>query len=139
MDNHSELLQYAACQLSMCKEITIASVDSDGYPRVCVVSPLKTEGYGTIWFISSTASEKIREFRANPKAGVCYGSGDERQILTGRIRIIEDTATKQELWRDSLIEWFPGGADDPSLCAVKFTAEQATLWHGEITESFSCC
>jgi len=48
VNNFAELCKYAENQLSMCSEIYIASVDSDGYPRVCVVSPLKTEGYGII-------------------------------------------------------------------------------------------
>lgn len=129
MDKAAELLQYAAKQLSASKEIYIASVDSEGYPRVCTVSPLKTEGVGIIWFLSSSASEKIRQFRANPKAGVCYGQGEERQLLSGRVAIIEDDLIKRRLWRDSLTDWFPGGADDPGICAVKFTAERATLWH----------
>ncbi|NLW72261.1 MAG: pyridoxamine 5'-phosphate oxidase family protein [Chloroflexi bacterium] len=88
--------------------------------------------------MSSTTSEKIRQFRANPRAGVCYGSGDERQILTGHITIFEDAVIKRELWRDSLTEWFPSGADDSSICAVKFTAERATLWHCGRTVTFCC-
>lgn len=139
MNDHFELRKYAANQLSLCNVVYIASVDAEGYPRICPVTPLKTEGYGAIWFISACASEKIRCFRLNPKASVCYGEGDERQILVGRVTVMEDAATKRALWRDSLTAWFPGGADDPGLCAVRFTAERATLWYGGVTETFFCC
>lgn len=128
-DGTNELCDYASQQLADCREIYIASVDSDGFPRVCVISPLKTEGYGVIWFITSKTSEKIRHFLENPKASVCYGNGDDRQTLIGYVTIIDDQVFIHELWRDSLINWFPGGPSDSGICAVRFTASRAKLWH----------
>lgn len=138
MINPKELIENAEKQLALCDEIHIASIDPEGYPRVCVVTPLKTEGFGVFWFISAVTSEKIRQFSANPKAGACYGSGNERQLLTGYMTIIEDVTIKHELWRKSLTKWFPRGPADSEICAVKFTAERATLWHLGKT-AIVCC
>jgi general stress protein 26 len=137
MNDNDMLCTYAESLLKKCEEVHIASVDTEGYPRVCIVSPVKTEGYGVIWFVSPVSSEKVRQFRENPKAGVCYGFGNDIQVLTGIVAFYEDADVKRSLWKDWLTNWFPGGPDDPGMCAVKFTAQKATLWQNGNTVTFT--
>ena len=131
------LCEKAADMLKRCGEITVASVSEDGYPRICVVSPLRTEGCSVVYFATSANSEKVRQFRKNPKAGVCYFNGDNSQTLTGTVQIVEDMRLKRKIWQDWLIRHFSGGPEDPDYCLVKFTANAATLWYGGEFASFS--
>ena len=42
--------------------------------------------------------------------------------------MIKDRAKMEELWSPILKAWFPEGLDDPHLCLLKVTAEQAEYW-----------
>lgn len=130
------LCRNAAEMLSCCTEITVASVNGEGYPRVCVVSPIKSEGYSVVYFSTGTDSEKVRQFRKNPKAGICYCLGGNSQTLTGRVEIIEDPQIKRALWQAWMNRYFSGGPEDPNYCIVKFIGETATLWYGGEFKTF---
>ncbi len=109
-----KLCSFAESLLKECRQIYIASVDADGYPRVCVVSPVRTDGCRVIWFISPVFSEKVRQFRENPKARVCYGKNNDYQILIGTA-LFNDINIKRALLKNWLTDWFPGCPDDRDM------------------------
>lgn len=122
------LREKAAKMLAKCDVISIASVTEDGYPRICTVSPLKTVGISEIYFSTGADSVKVRQFRENPKAGVCFHNMCNSQTLIGTVEIIDDMNIKAAVWQDWLSNYFKGGISDPDYCLVKFTAQTATLW-----------
>jgi general stress protein 26 len=62
----------AAELLAKCEEITLASINENGYPRICVMSKTKSEGIRKVWVSTSLSSVKVKHFTANPKASVCF-------------------------------------------------------------------
>ena len=42
--------------------------------------------------------------------------------------MVKDRAKIEELWNPILKAWFPEGLDDPSLCLLKVTVEEAEYW-----------
>ena len=66
------------------------------------MSNIKSEGSTTVWLATGKDSLKTKEFAANPKAGLCFQEKGNSVALTGEVEIIEDEATKQEMWQ----EWF---------------------------------
>lgn len=68
----SELERKAVSLLDECTNISIASVNQDGYPRVCVVSKLRADGFSGIYFSTGTKSTKVEHFESNPRASICY-------------------------------------------------------------------
>lgn len=115
--------------------ISMSSITQTGYPRICALSKLKSEGL-TIWVSTGATSKKVNHYKTNPKAGIlCYNENDSI-TLNGVIEIIQDENTKKGLWQDWMIKHFPGGMEDPDYCVLKFTAKEATLYIDEQFETF---
>lgn len=107
--------------------ITLASIDENGYPRPVAMAKLKNEN-GVLYISTGTSSAKTAHFKANPKAGVSIVEGGNSIVYTGEVNIVSDEAVKRSLWADWMIEHFPGGAEDPEYCVLKFTPKKATYW-----------
>ena len=121
--------------LVKCEVVTLASINEEEYPRVCVISKIKTAGIRTIWMATGTHSTKTAHFRQNPKASVGYYLGGDSVTLLGEVEIVQDAATKRELWQDWFIAHFPQGAGDPEYCILRFDALQATCWIDQCFET----
>lgn len=126
-----QLESRAASLLDDCEDITVASVNDDGYPRACVVSKLRNEGLSAIYFSTGAISTKTRHFRENPRAGVCYYRGGDSVTLIGEAEIVNDVEKKEEVWQDWLINHFPKGVGDPNYCVIRFIPREATIWIGQ--------
>lgn len=130
MNEH--LIQKAENLLSRCKVCTVASVTEKGYPRICVLMPLKTVGIKEFMFSTGASGTKVRHFKNNGKAGVTFYDGGDSVTLTGDMQIVTDKNVKNELWdmhRDFLGRHFPnGGKDDPEYCVIRFVANEATIY-----------
>jgi general stress protein 26 len=118
----------AAALLGECADITLASVNENGYPRICAMGRAKFEGVRKIWFATGLTGTKVRHFNENPKASVCFWKGCDSVTLTGKAAVRTDRQIREELWIDASIKYFPGGIDDPNYCIVEFTAEEGTFW-----------
>ena len=123
-----EILNKAADLLSGCAEITLASVNESGSPRICVLSKIKSDGIKKIWCATGFTGTKTRHFKENPKAGVCFWKGGDSVSLVGKITVKTDQQIREEMWLDWFIDHFSGGIDDPNYCILEFSAEEATLW-----------
>lgn len=122
--------EQAAALLERCDIISLASVNEEGFPRICTMSKAGGEGMGRIYFATGTSSRKTAHFISNPKAGVSYGDEKDSVTLTGTIKIVEDETLKRSLWKDWYIEHFPGGPEDPEYCVLRFDAREATIYIG---------
>ena len=58
--------------LQRCEVVVITSVNEEGYPRPVPMSKIKSEGYSVVWMATGNDSLKTKDFRLNPKAGLCY-------------------------------------------------------------------
>lgn len=122
--------------LNQCKVCSVASVSENGFPRICMLMPLKKVGIKEFWFSTGTSSTKVRHFRKNGKAGVTYYNGGDSVTLTGRMEIVAEKAVKDGLWNDCLAKHFPnGGKDDPEYCVIHFIADEATVYIDDEFES----
>lgn len=124
MDN---LKEKAAQMVAAAQVITVASIDENGYPRPVAMVKLKDQD-GAIYVSTGTSSAKTAHFKANPKAGISIVRGGDSIVFTGEMEIVTDEALKRSLWGDWMLDHFPGGADDPEYCVLKFTPVSATYW-----------
>jgi len=123
-----EILNKAADLLNDCTEITLASVNENGYPRICVLEKIKSDGIKKIWCSTGLEGTKTKHFNANPKASVCFWKGGDSVTLIGKVTVRTDRQIREEMWLDWFIEHLPGGIDDPNYCILEFSAEEATLY-----------
>ncbi|MEG1819216.1 MAG: pyridoxamine 5'-phosphate oxidase family protein [Oscillospiraceae bacterium] len=114
--------------LESCENIEVASVDEQGYPRVCVVTKLMSSGFDKIYFSTGASGTKTRHFNSNQKASVCYHDNKDSVTLVGKVEIVEDMELKQQIWQDWLFSHFKDGVNDSEFCLLKFKASEATFW-----------
>lgn len=125
---NSDLIRKAEALLAECSAVTIASVNSDGFPRPVPMAKGETEGCGIVWMATGADSVKVADFMCNPKAGLCYDKDGSSVCLRGIVEIIDDADIRREKWQDWYINHFPGGPADPNYVLLRFTAKEATFW-----------
>ena len=80
------------------------------------------------YFATSITSPKVAEIEANSSIVVTFQSESEHAVIYGKATIVRDRDLIDELWSESWRLWFPGGKDDPSICLVRFDAEEGEYW-----------
>lgn len=88
----------------------------------------KIEAGGDIFFASSLNNETVREIEADPRVAVTVQGSLKFASVSGRAHIMRDRALIKQLWREGWKLWFPDGPDDPSLCLIKFDADEGEYW-----------
>lgn len=85
---------------------------------------------GDLWFFTSDETHKVDEIEADNRVLIAYSQPDENTYVSvfGRAEISRDRAKIEELWNPVHKAWFPEGLDDPHLCLLKVTVEEAEYW-----------
>lgn len=109
----------------------LASVDADGELRSRPLATLKMDAEPALWFLTSISSPKIGELDASGMVGVSYSDGrDDFVSVSGATQVIRDRDVILDLWSPAAKSWFPSGADDPDLAALKVQIHRAEFWDG---------
>jgi len=122
------LIEKAAGLLEQCDEVTLATINSDGFPRPVPLRKIHSSGCNEIWVASDAASVKAKDLSLNPKAGASYYFYGDSVALRGTAEIIDDDKIRKEMWQDWMINHFPKGAADPNYILIKFTGVEATIY-----------
>lgn len=122
------ITEKAVTLLSECSEVVLASINAAGFPRPVPMAKGRTSGYNEVWMATGADSEKVADFKMNPKAGLCYSSCGSSVALRGTVEIITDERIRLEMWQDWYINHFPGGPADPNYVLLHFIGTEATLW-----------
>ena len=128
-----ELEENANALIQKCKTAALTSINEKGYPRTCLLSIAKAEGFSDIYFVSSKRSEingKVTHFEKNNKASVCYFLEGDSVTLIGNVEFIEDKELQEEIWNETDRRFFKNGIDDPKFRLIKFHTNEATFWIG---------
>lgn len=94
------------------------------------MSTQKFEFDGDLWFFTSDKTHKVEEIEADNRVSVAYAKPEDNHYVSvfGRAQIVKDRAKIEELWNPILKAWFPDGLDDPTLCLLKISVEEAEYW-----------
>lgn len=128
-----ELEENANVLIQKCKTATLTSINEKGYPRTCLLSIAKAEGFSDIYFVSSKRSDingKVTHFEKNNKASVCYFLEGDSVTLIGNVEFIEDKELQKAIWNETDRRFFKNGIDDPKFRLIKFHTVEATFWIG---------
>ena len=118
----------------------ISSIDADGFPNTkAMLPPRKRAGIKTFWFTTNTSSMRVAQYKENPKA--CIYFVDKRFfrgiMLKGVMEVLEDAASKEMIWREGDMTYYPLGMSDPDYCVLKFTAESGRYYSNFSSEDLS--
>jgi len=111
-----------------CATAYIGVIDSDGFPMVSTILPIKPNNMFDAYFATGTRSHKYNCLQKNGRASVCYHSGGNNITLVGEIEILTDQSTKSLFWQEGFNDFYPLGETDPLYCILKFTTKSAVLW-----------
>ena len=107
----------------------LTTIDA-GHMRSRPMSTQQTEFDGDLWFFTDDNTHKIDEIAKDNRVCAAYAKPDSDTYvsISGRAEVVRDPAKMEELWSPVLKAWFPDGLEDPHLCLLKVTAEQAEYW-----------
>lgn len=117
----------------------IGSVDGDGFPNIkAMLPPRQREGLKEFYFTTNTSSMRVGQYRANPNASVYFC--DKRLfigiMLTGTMEVLEDSDSKEMIWREGDSMYYPLGVTDPDYCVLKFSALKGRYYSNFKSENF---
>lgn len=101
-----------------------------GQLRSRPMSTQEMDESGNLWFFTSDRTHKIDEIEADNRVNAAYSKIDDNLYVSvsGRALIVKDRLKMEELWNPILKAWFPEGLDDPTLCLLKVSIEEAEYW-----------
>ena len=109
----------------------ISSVDEAGFPNTkAMLAPRKRDGIKQFFFTTNTSSMRVSQFKANSKACV-YFFNDRLFIgvmLRGIMEVLQDSKTKEMIWRAGDEMYYPLGVTDTDYSVLKFTAQSARFY-----------
>lgn len=109
----------------------LTTLEHGGRLRSRPLATLKMDREPALWFLTSISSPKIDELDESGAAGLSYSDAQSNFVsLSGVTQIVRDRAVIRELWTPLAKTWFPQGADDPDLAALKVQIQQAEYWDG---------
>lgn len=117
----------------------IGTVDSEGFPAVrAMLAPRRREGIRIFYFTTNTSSAHVSRYRADPKA--CIYFCDRRFFrgvaLKGTMEVLEDSESRELIWREGDTMYYPGGVTDPDYCVMRFTAVSGRFYSNFHSENF---
>ena len=103
---------------------------SGGKLRSRPMSTQEVQADGDLWFFTSYKTHKVDEIEADNRVNVAYSKPDDNVYVSvsGTAAVVKDRAKIEELWNPVLKAWFPEGLDDPTLCLLKVSVEEAEYW-----------
>lgn len=129
-------LDDAELLLSRLDSVQLASVTGAGYPRVREMEIAARDGLLEFWFGTKRSSNKVCQFRRNPKAGVSFCVGDDCVSLTGDVELVEDREALLRFWSgEQYARRLAVDADGPVYCLLRFRSAEGTAFlNGKFTE-----
>lgn len=111
-------------------DFAMLTTHANGKLRSRPMSTQKFEFDGDLWFFTSDNTHKVEEIEKDSEVNVAYSKPEDNTYISvsGTGSIVKDREKIEELWNPILKAWFPKGLDDPSLCLLKVSVEEAEYW-----------
>jgi general stress protein 26 len=111
-------------------DFAMLTTHANGKLRSRPMSTQKFDFDGDLWFFTSDQTHKVEEIEKDNEVNVAYSKPEDNTYISvsGTASIVNDRDKIEELWNPILKAWFPKGLDDPTLCLLKVTVEEAEYW-----------
>jgi general stress protein 26 len=83
---------------------------------------------GRLYFATSIDSPKVAELEKHQDVLITLQDSRRYVSVTGTATVTRDPALVNRLWRETWKIWFPAGKEDPKLCLLVVTPQEAEYW-----------
>ena len=111
-------------------DFTMLTTISNGKLHSRPMSTQEMDENGDLWFFTQDDSRKIEEIQADNRINAAYSNpgGNTFVSVFGTAEVVKDRAKIEELWSPIYKAWFPEGLDDPHICLLRVSVEDAEYW-----------
>ncbi|MFL7794725.1 MAG: pyridoxamine 5'-phosphate oxidase family protein [Anaerolineae bacterium] len=104
---------------------------NDGYPNIKAMIKIENEGLKTVWFSTNTSSKRVAQLTSDSRACAYFVDFEQWKglMLVGRIEVLQDSASRERLWRPGAEKYYPLGITDPDYSVLRFTSEWGNYYH----------
>ena len=121
------------------KTAFIGSIDNEGFPNIkAMLHPRKREVIKTVYLTTNTSSFRVAQYRENNHACIyfCDNRFFRGVMLRGTMEVLVDSVSKEMIWQEGDIMYYPEGVTDSDYCVLKFTATSGRFYSNFKSESF---
>ena len=95
----------------------LATVESNGQPRLRPVSPVRVDSDFTVYVANLRSYHKTKEIAENPAVELAYLAENHDQVrITGIAEVLENSELIQEIWdANPLLQNYLGSIENPEL------------------------
>ncbi len=88
---------------------------------------MKPDEDGTIWFFTSTGSDKAVQIEADNRVNLTYADGDYLSVQ-GTAEMVQDPALQREKWNKPVEAWLQCEPEDPQVSLIKVSPDTIGYW-----------
>lgn len=101
----------------------------EGHLRARPMAIATVEPNCDLWFLTAEETAKVQEIESDPQVTVvCQNGWTSCVTISGSAQLVRDKKKVAELWSESFRDWFPKGAEDPSILLIHVTGDEAEFW-----------
>ena len=81
---------------------------------------------------------RVKQYTNNPKACIYFFDNKlfKGVMLRGTMEVLQDSKSKEMIWRNGDEMYYPKGMTDPDYCVLKFTSQDGRYYHNFKSENF---
>lgn len=100
---------------------------------------VKVDNECQLWFFTNEHSDKVQDISPEKQVTLVYAHPGKNAYMNvyGSCKRIQDQEKMKELWNPTLKAWFPQGVEDPSVCLLKITVNEASYWDNSTNDMIS--
>lgn len=116
----------------------LGTIGSDSFPNIKAMINAKYNDLKEIWFSTNTSSKRIGQIKVNEKSCVYFVDFEnwEGLMLVGRTEIKRDSESREMLWSDDCLRYYPLGVNDPDYSVLHFVAEYGSYYKSPVKVTF---
>jgi uncharacterized pyridoxamine 5'-phosphate oxidase family protein len=127
----TDLMERAAAVVRRAKFPFLATVGSDGQPRVRPVSPVRVDPGLVIYVANLRRYGKTAEIAAEPRVELCYLDEAHDQVrITAVAEVVTDAEVLAGIWEENpLLRRYLGTPDNPELIIYRCLPTRVRFMH----------
>lgn len=131
MENRTEAIAKFKALVEDVEICMLATTSDTGELLSRPMATASIDDEGNVWFFTNEFSEKIHDASHNNEVSLIYAHPGKNIYMhvNGLSTVVIDKNKIKELWKPFLKAWFPDGIEDPKLCLLKVSPQEAYYWN----------